>query len=61
MLIYSVGTLATIDHRLDELEKEARVLLEGDGSVRPSPEAVKASIMVEALEKRVDKLEGKTR
>ena len=58
LLVYTFGMMQHIDARLDELEKEARVLLEGDGSVRPSREAIEALIKVEALKQRLQRLEA---
>ena len=57
-MVYTFGMMQHIDARLDELEKEARVLLEGDGSVRPSREAIEALIKVEALKQRLQRLEA---
>ena len=50
-----------IDSRLDELEKEARVLIEGDGSVRPSREAIEAMLGLEAVKERLQRLEAADR
>ena len=58
LLIYTFGTMQHIDSRLDELEKEARVLIEGDGSVRPSREAIEAMLGLEAVKERLQRLEA---
>jgi hypothetical protein len=60
-LIYTFGTMQHIDSRLDELEKEARVLIEGDGSVRPSREAIEAMLGLEAVRERLQRLEAADR
>ena len=60
-MVYTFGMMQHIDARLDELEKEARVLLEGDGSVRASREAIEALITVEAIKQRLQRLEAADR
>ena len=61
LLIYSFQQIRHIDERLDELEKEARVLLDGTGAIRPSNEALKSFFALEHLKERVERLEGESR
>lgn len=59
LLIYSLQQVSHIDERLDRLEQEARVLLDGDGSIRPSKEALQNYFHIESILRRIDRLEGK--
>ena len=59
LLIYSFNQIRHIDERLDGLEQEARVLLDGQGSIRPSKEALQNYFHLEALRERVERLEEK--
>jgi len=59
LLIYSLQQVSHIDERLDQLEQEARVLLDGDGSIRPSKEALQNYFHIESILRRIDRLEGK--
>lgn len=58
LLIFVAGQVRHIDERLDRLEQEARVLISGDGSVRPSREALEAKYHLEAVLDRVKRLEA---
>ena len=57
LLLYSLAQVRHIDERLDELEKEARVLMDGTGGIRPSKEALRSFFAVEHLKERVERLE----
>ena len=59
LLIYSLQQITHIDERLDRLEQEARVLLDGAGQVRPSDTALKNFFHIESILRRIDRLEGK--
>lgn len=61
LLIYSLAQVNHIDERLDRLEQEARILLDGAGGVRPSEEALKSFFALEHLKERVERLEGESR
>ena len=58
-MIYSFQQIRHIDERLDSLEQEARVLLDGNGSIKPSKEALQNYYHLEALADRVERLEAK--
>ena len=57
LMIYSFNQIRHIDERLDALEQEARVLVDGEGKVRPSAEALGAKYHLEALQDRIERLE----
>lgn len=59
LLIYSLQQVSHIDERLDRLEQEARVLLDGQGGIKPSKEALQNFFHIEAIIRRLDRLEGK--
>jgi len=59
LMIYSFQQIRHIDERLDRLEQEARVLLDGQGTIRPSKEALQNYFHLEALADRVERLEKK--
>ena len=59
LLIYSFNQIREIDRRLDGLEQEARILLDGNGAIRPSKEAMMTYYHLEALLERVKRLEEK--
>ena len=58
LLVYSLAQVNHIDERLDKLEQEARVLMDGTGSIRPSEEALRSFFALEHLKERVQRLEG---
>ena len=58
LLLYSLAQVRHIDERLDKLEQEARVLMDGTGSIRPSDEALRSFFAIEHLKERVERLEG---
>ena len=57
LLIYAISQISTIDKRLDLLEQEARILLDGQGGIRPSKEALQNYFHIEAMLKRLERLE----
>ena len=57
LMIYSFQQIWRIDNRLDNLEQEARILLDGQGAIRPSKEAMMTFYHLEALVERVNRLE----
>lgn len=57
LLIYSLQQVSHIDERLDRLEQEARVLLDGQGGIKPSKEALQNFFHIEAIIRRLDRLE----
>ena len=59
LLIYSFNQIRHIDERLDLLEREASALLDGAGTIKPSREALENKYHLEALQRRVDRLEDK--
>ena len=59
LLIYAISQINTIDKRLDLLEQEARILLDGQGGIRPSKEALQNFFHIEAILKRLERLEEK--
>ena len=60
LIIYSLAQVRHIDERLDLLEQEARILLDGQGAVRPSKEALQSYFAVEHLKERVRDLESRS-
>ena len=58
LLLYSFQQIRHIDERLDSLEQEARVLLDGQGGIRPSKEALQNYFHIEAILRRLDRLEN---
>ena len=59
LLLYSFQQIRHIDERLDSLEQEARVLLDGQGGIRPSKEALQNYFHIESILRRIDRLERK--
>ena len=59
LLLYSFQQIRHIDERLDSLEQEARVLLDGQGGIRPSKEALQNYFHIEAILRRLDRLEDR--
>jgi len=59
LLIYSFNQIRHIDERLDSLEQEARVLMDGQGGIRPSKEALQNYFHIEAILRRLDRLEDR--
>ena len=57
LLIYSLQQIRHIDERLDVLEQEAKVILDHEGQVRPSREAMEAYFKVIAFDRRLERLE----
>ena len=59
ILIYMFQQVRHIDERLDSLEQEARVLMDGQGGIRPSKEALQNYFHIEAILRRLDRLEDR--
>ena len=59
LTIFSFNQVKQIDARLDELEKEARLLLSPDGSAVASKEALESYYGLQALKERFAYLEDK--
>ena len=59
LVIFSFNQVKHIDTRLDELEKEARLLLTPDGTAAASKEALEAYYGVQTLKERFTFLEDK--
>ena len=59
LIIFSFNQVKQIDARLDELEKEARLLLTPDGTAAASKEALESYYGLQALKERFAYLEGK--
>ena len=59
LVIFSFNQVKQIDARLDELEKEARLLLTPDGTAAASKEALESYYGLQALKERFAYLEGK--
>jgi hypothetical protein len=57
LLIFSSNQINRIDARLDELEKEARLLLTPDGSASPSKQALDAYYEMKSLKERITFIE----
>jgi hypothetical protein len=57
LLIFSFNQINRIDARLDELEKEARLLLAPDGSASPSKQALDAYYGIESMKERLSFIE----
>ncbi len=57
LLIYTFNQVKHIDERLDLLEREASALIDREGKVRPSSEALSNSFTLEHLRERVGRLE----
>lgn len=54
---YGAGMIIHFDERIDLLEKQMQTLLDGEGKVRPSPEAMRAAYSLESFENRLTDLE----
>ena len=58
LFTYVAGVIIHIDERLDVVEKEMQTVVDGNGKVRPSPEAMKAFYQIQSHEARLKALEG---
>jgi hypothetical protein len=59
LVIFTFNQVKSIDARLDELEKEARLLLTPEGSAAASEEALEAYFGLQALRERMKALESR--
>lgn len=57
LLIYTFNQVKHIDERLDVLEREASALIDREGRVRPSNEALRNSFTMDHLRERLELLE----
>ena len=58
LFTYGAGMLVHIDERLDVIEKQMQTVLDGDGNVRPSKEAIRAYYQLQGHETRIKELEA---
>ena len=58
IVLFGYNRIIEVDARLDELEKEARLLLDSDGTAAASPEALESYYGVQELRRRMERLEG---
>ena len=59
LVLFTFNQVTTIDTRLDELEKEARLLLTPDGTAAASKEALESYYGLQAVRQRILNLEDK--
>lgn len=59
LLFYSFNQIKEIDGRLDKLEQAGRILIDGQGGIRPSKEALQNYFHIEAILRRIDRMEQK--
>ena len=59
LIIFTFNQVKQIDTRLDELEKEARLLLTPEGAAAPSKESMEAYYLTQSLKERIKNLESK--
>ena len=59
LIIFTFNQVKQIDARLDELEKEARLLLTPEGAAAPSKESMEAFYLTQSLKERIKNLESK--
>lgn len=60
-IVFLYGETTHIADRLSTLESQVNVVLDADGSVRPSPQAMRSAIELEAINRRVDRLDDAVR
>ena len=58
LFTYGAGMLVHIDERLDVIEKQMQSLLDGEGKVKPSKEAMNAYYQIQSHERRLKDLES---
>ena len=58
LFTYGAGTIVHLDERIDLLEKHMQTLVDGNGKVKPSPEAMKAFYQIQSQETRLKDLEN---
>ena len=59
LIVFTFNQVKQIDTRLDELEKEARLLLTPDGTAAASREALESYYGLQAVRQRLENLEDK--
>ena len=57
VIVFLYGETTHIADRLSTLESQVNVVLDADGSVRPSPQAMRSAIELEAINRRIDRLD----
>jgi len=59
LIVFTFNQVKQVDIRLDELEKEARLLLTPDGTAAASREALESYYGLQAVRQRLESLEDK--
>ena len=59
LIVFTFNQVKTIDTRLDELEKEARLLLTPEGTAAASREALESYYGLQAVRERISNIEDK--
>ena len=57
LVVFGYNRIVEVDARLDELEKEARIILGADGQINASPEAMESFYGVQELRRRIERIE----
>lgn len=58
LMAYLIAAGVALDGRIDKLEESINVLIDAQGAIRPSKEAMKTFFHVNDLDRRIDRLEG---
>lgn len=56
---YFIAGASTLDGRIDKLEESIRILIDEQGMIRPSKEALQTYFHTQDLDRRIDRLESK--
>jgi len=59
LFLWMYTEVVDINDRLSTLETKVNVVLDPDGTVRPSPQAMRTAIQLENVQRRIDRLEEK--
>ena len=59
ILLFLYTETVQLQDRLSTLETKISVVLDPDGTVRPSPQAMRTAIQLENIQRRIDRLEEK--
>jgi len=57
LFLWLYSEVVNINDRLSTLETKTNVVLDPDGTVRPSPQAMRTAIQLENVQRRIDRLE----
>ena len=57
LFIFLYTETVHLQDRLSTLETKVNVVLDADGSVRPSPQAMRSAIELESVNRRIDRLD----